>query len=461
MITEKCEKSNMGMILVQTIMELADELAAGTVSSRDLVEDCLQKIDDPAGEGGRVFIRVDHNGARAQADAVDNLRKNGAALSKLAGIPVSIKDLFDIQGQTTAAGSKILKGNQVAAADCPAVGRLRAAGLVLIGRTNMTEFAYSGLGLNPHYDTPRNPFDRSTGRAPGGSSSGAAVSVADGMAAAGLGTDTGGSCRIPAAMCGITGYKPTQARVPLDGAVPLSSTLDSIGPLAQTVDCCAAIDEVLADRRHAAVPRDASRLRLGVIKDFVLDGMDDKVAADFERACQALSAAGVSVVDVPLPVLLELNTVNAGGGFASAEAYAWHRPYLETRADEYDPRVAVRIMNGKNQSAADYVDVIQARRRIIEAVNVASLGLDALICPTIPIIAPTLAELADDSVFADRNHLVLRNPAVSNFLDRCAIALPMHDSGSAPTSLMLTGEHMGDSILFDVARTVEKVLRRT
>jgi aspartyl-tRNA(Asn)/glutamyl-tRNA(Gln) amidotransferase subunit A len=156
--------------------------------------------------------------------------------------------------------------------------------------------------------------------------------------------------------------------------------------------------------------------------------------------------------------LLDLNTVNAGGGFASAEAYAWHQPYLETRADEYDPRVAVRIMNGKTQTAADYINVIQERQRIIQAVNKASLGLDALICPTIPIIAPTLAELTDDSAFADRNYLVLRNPAVSNFLDRCAIALPMHERGSAPTSLMLMGENMGDNILFDVARAVEKVL---
>ena len=217
------------MNVVQTINELAGRLAAGTVSSRDLVEDSLSKIADPAGEGARVFVQIDADGVRAQADAIDKLRQNGASLSKLAGIPVSIKDLFDIQGQVTAAGSKVLKGNQVAERDCPAVARLRAAGLVLLGRTNMTEFAYSGLGLNPHYDTPRNPFDRDVGRAPGGSSSGAAVSVADGMAAAGLGTDTGGSCRIPAAMCGITGYKPTQKRVPLDGVVPLSSTLDSNG----------------------------------------------------------------------------------------------------------------------------------------------------------------------------------------------------------------------------------------
>jgi aspartyl-tRNA(Asn)/glutamyl-tRNA(Gln) amidotransferase subunit A len=449
----------MGMQPVQVINQLIENLENGNTSSRALVEECLARIDDPAGEGKRVFVHVDRENALAQADAIDKLRQNGAALSKLAGIPMSIKDLFDIQGQTSAAGSKVLKGNQVAEADCPAVARLRSAGLVLIGRTNMTEFAYPGLGLNPHYDTPRNPYDRDVGRAPGGSSSGAAVSVTDGMAAAGLGTDTGGSCRIPAAMCGITGYKPTQARVPLDGVVPLSSSLDSIGPLAQTVDCCAAIDEVLAAKAHNPVARPLSGLRLGVIRDYVLEDMDDHVAGDFDRACQALSAAGVSVVDVGLPVLLELNTVNAKGGFAGAESYAWHRPYIETRGDEYDPRVSVRIMTGKDVTAAEYLDVMAARTRIIETVNAASLGVDALICPTIPIIAPTLAELADDAAYGHRNMLVLRNPAVTNFLDRCAIALPMHRPGDAPTSLMLVGEHMGDSALFDVARSVETVLQ--
>src|SRR5881227_952615 len=230
-----------------TLAKLAEELESGRTTSRKLVEACLAKIADPAGEGQRAFIHVDMDAALAAADAMDGLRKVKAAPSRYAGIPVSIKDLFDIKGQVTRAGSRALDDSAPAEADAPVVARLRAAGFVVIGRTNMTEFAYSGIGINPHYGTPKGAWQRSAGHVPGGSSSGAAVSVVDGMAHAALGTDTGGSCRIPAAWNGIVGFKPTQRRVPLDGAVPLSTTLDSIGPIARTVKCCAVLDAVLAN----------------------------------------------------------------------------------------------------------------------------------------------------------------------------------------------------------------------
>ncbi len=443
---------------METIQNLSAALAVGTVSSRDLVEDCLSKIEAADGEGARVFVRVDRDAVIAQADAIDQLRQTGASPSHLAGIPVSIKDLFDMQGQVTAAGSKVLKQTPPAKFDCPAVSRLRAAGLILIGRTNMTEFAYSGLGLNPHYGTPRNPYDRETGRAPGGSSAGAAVSVTDGMAAAGLGTDTGGSCRIPAAMCGITGYKPTQNRVPLNGVVPLSSTLDSIGPLAQTVTCCRELDAVLAQQPIHRQSIAAPGLRLGIVREIMLEGMDGKVANDFDHALKRLRDAGATVIEADLPELLALDNINAKGGFASAEAYAWHRAYLENQFDEYDPRVGARIMRGKDQSAVDYIELLAARQRVIQAIGRRSSRFDAMICPTIPVIAPTLVELEDDNEYGRINMLVLRNPSVMNFLDRCAISVPMHQSGTAPTGLMITGEHGGDNTLFDIAETVEQIL---
>src|SRR5262245_41058367 len=206
---------------MRTIAQSARDLVAGT-SSRSLVEECLGRILDPAGEGPRVFLKVYADQARTAADYIDCLRKHGAAPSRFAGIPVSVKDRFDMAGDVTTAGSVALRDAPPAARDCRAVARVRAAGFIPVGRTNMTEFAYSGLGLNPHYDTPRNPYDRATGRIPGGSSSGAAVSVTDGMAIAALGTDTGGSCRIPAAVCGTVGYKPTTGRIPIDGVLPLS-----------------------------------------------------------------------------------------------------------------------------------------------------------------------------------------------------------------------------------------------
>src|SRR6186713_275991 len=230
-----------------TLSTLAADLETGRTTARKLVEQCLARIADPAGEGARTFVHVGKDAALAAADAMDHLRKANAAPSPYAGIPVSIKDLYDIRGQVTRAGSRALEDSAPAEADAPVVARLRRAGFVVIGRTNMTEFAYSGIGINPHYGTPKSAWNRNVGHVPGGSSSGAAVSIADEMAYGALGTDTGGSCRIPAAYNGIVGYKPTQRRVPLDGGVPLSSSLDSFGPLANSVQCCATLDAVLAD----------------------------------------------------------------------------------------------------------------------------------------------------------------------------------------------------------------------
>src|SRR6201747_3189328 len=265
-----------------TLATLADDLAHGRTSARKLVYQCLARIADPSGEGARAFIHVDAEAAIEAAEAMDRLRKARAAPSPCAGIPVSIKDLFDVRGQVTRAGSRALDDSAPAEADAPAVARLRRSGFVVIGRTNMTEFAYSGIGINPHYGTPKGAWQRGTGHVPGGSSSGAAVSVVDGMAHGALGTDTGGSCRIPAAFNGIVGFKPTQRRIPLDGGVPLSFTLDSFGPLARSVGCCAVLDAVLADEAIAALqPRPIKGMRLAVPTTVVLDDLEDEVAKVF------------------------------------------------------------------------------------------------------------------------------------------------------------------------------------
>src|SRR3977135_4277658 len=228
------------------LASLADDLEHGRTSARKLIDECLARIADSSGEGARAFIHVDAEAAIETAEAMGRLREVKAAPSRYAGIPISIKDLFDIKGQVTRAGSRALEDSAPAEADAPAVARLRRAGLIVIGRTNMTEFAYSGIGINPHFGTPKSAWQRNVGHVPGGSSSGAAVSVADGMAYGALGTDTGGSCRIPAAYNGIVRYKPTQRRGPVDGGVPLSFSLDSFGPLARTAQCCATLDAVLA-----------------------------------------------------------------------------------------------------------------------------------------------------------------------------------------------------------------------
>jgi aspartyl-tRNA(Asn)/glutamyl-tRNA(Gln) amidotransferase subunit A len=284
---------------MKPILDLAADLAAGRTTSRALVEGALARIADKSGEGARVFMQVNAERALAEADASDRLRKHGVVPSPLAGIPVSVKDLADIQGEVTKAGSTALSDRAPAKADAPAVARLRAAGAVVVGRTNMTEFAFGGLGLNPHYGDPKNPWDRASGgRIPGGSSSGAAISVTDDMAAGALGSDTAGSVRMPAALCGLAGFKPTARRVPLDGTIPLSFSLDSIGPLAKTVACCAVMDAVFAGE-PAEVPdaRPVAGLRFAVAKPLTAD-TDKEVAAAFERALGKLSAAGAKVTEI-------------------------------------------------------------------------------------------------------------------------------------------------------------------
>lgn len=447
------------MLPSPTLDQLADDLASGRTSARTLVEACLGRIDDPAGEGKRAFIQVFKTEALTAADGIDKLRAAGAEPSRYAGIPVSIKDLFDIAGGVTRAGSKVLDDRPPAREDAAAVARLRRAGFIVIGRTNMTEFAFSGVGINPHYGTPCNAWDRAGARIPGGSSSGAAISVTDGMAHAGLGTDTGGSCRIPAAFNGIVGYKPTASRVPTAGAVPLSSTLDSVGPLARTVACCATLDAAIAgEPLRRLTPAEPRLMRIALPQNLVLGNMEDKVGRDFEQALSRISKAGARIESVAIPEFDDIPHINAKAGFAAPEALAWHKDLIAERGARYDPRVLVRINRGHEQSALDYIKLIDERARLIAAVTARMAGYDALALPTVPIVAPPIADLARDEDFGRINLLALRNSTVINMLDGCAISIPMHASGTAPTGLMLAALHGRDHALLDIAAAVESVL---
>ena len=446
---------------VRTLADLAQELDAGG-SSRALVEACLARIADRPGEGSRTFLKVHAAEALAAAEVHDQARVRGAAASPYAGIPVSIKDLFDLAGDVTTAGSLALREAPPARRDAACITRLKAAGFVPIGRTNMTEFAFSGLGLNPHYDTPLNPYDRAGRRIPGGSSSGAAVSVTDAMVFGALGTDTGGSCRIPAALCGIVGFKPTARRVPLDGTFPLSISLDSVGPLAATVACCAALDAVLAGEPTFDLPAfPLAGLRLAVPQTLVLDDIEPQVARAFEAALRALRDAGARIVDIPLRELAELPQINAKGGLSAAEAYAVHRPLIATSERLYDPRVLSRVLRGREQDAADYIDLIRARADYIRRVALVTAPHDALVLPTVPIVAPRIDALQSDDAYRNANLLVLRNPSIANFLDRCSISLPCHAAGAAPVGLMLIGEHGADRRLLSIAAAIEKLVSPT
>ena len=440
-----------------TVADLVSALAKGR-TSRYLVEDCLTQIADPNGEGSRTFLKVHADQARAAADFHDRSRRNGAA-APFAGIPVSIKDLFDVAGDVTTAGSVALRDASPAARDAVAVARVKAAGFIPIGRTNMTEFAFSGLGINPHFGTPLNAYDRTSRRIPGGSSSGAAVSVTDGMAFAALGTDTGGSCRIPAALCGLVGFKPTAARVPQGGVLPLSSSLDSVGTIAASVACCAALDAVLAGADSFDLPDvPLAGLHLAVPQTLVLDGIDVGVGRAFGRAMGTLSNAGVRIVDIPLRELSELQQINAKGGFGAAESYAFHRPLIAAKRDLYDPRVLSRILRGSEQNAVDYIDLTRARADFIRRVRAILAPYDALLMPAVPVVAPRLRDLETEDAYRDVNLLMLRNPTVANFLDGCSISIPCHYPGEAPVGLMLIGQSHDDARVLAVASAIESLV---
>ena len=447
---------------MRTIEDHAKALADGSTTSRALVEQCLTRITDPNGEGARAFIKLHADQARATADAVDTLRRVGREPSRYAGIPISLKDLFDIAGEPTPAGSRVLADTPPATAHATVVQRMLAAGFVSMGRTNMTEFAFSGLGINPHYGTPRSPWDRATGRIPGGSSSGTAVSVSDGMAIAGLGTDTGGSCRIPAAFCGIVGYKPTARRIPITGVLPLAPSLDSVGPLAPSVACCAVIDAVLAgDVPTLPAPANLMGLRIAVPSNIVLDGMDSVVSNAFERSLAALSHAGARATYVRVAEFDEVASVNAKGGFAASEAYAWHHTLLTSKGIGYDLRIRTRIERGERMTAVDYLELVAARERLIAGLNARTREFDMLVMPTVPIVPPLIAELDDEREYNRINLHVLRNTAFANFFDRCSISLPCHREGEPPVGLMLVGETLGDATLFRIAAAIENVIARS
>lgn len=444
---------------MRSLRELAADLNASRVKSSTLIERALSCVNNAGGEGARTILTLYDKQAMALAGWYDTARAQGYPVPYFAGIPITIKDLFDVAGEITRAGSQATSNDAPASHDAAVVQRLRTAGFIILGKTNMTEFAYSGLGMNVHFGTPVNPYDRAAGRIPGGSSSGAAMSICEGMAAASIGTDTGGSCRIPAALCGIVGYKPTAARIPTQGAFPLSQTLDSIGPLAKTISCCAILDSIMSGGEGADLkPYSIKDLRFGVPQAYVFDEMDETVADVFEHALSKLANAGAVIREIPLRALNELSAINRKGGIVGAEAYAIHRDRLRANKENYDPWVAGRIATGKSQDAADYIDLLDKRQMMISQVQDECSELDGLLFPTVPIIAPLIDDMKDDAKARAANKLLLRNPSIVNFIDGCAVSLPCHRQNGAPVGIMLVGQTGEDRRILSIGKALEAVL---
>ncbi|MEI7803897.1 MAG: amidase [Hyphomicrobiales bacterium] len=428
------------------------------VSARERLEQALARIDDVKGEGARACLTIYRAAAKVAADASDARMRDGKSLGSLDGAIVSIKDLFDVAGEVTRAGSRVLADEgKPAAKDAPVVQRLRAAGAVIVAKTNMTEFAFSGIGANPHYGTPGNPADRA--RIPGGSTSGGAVAAADGMCEIAIGTDTGGSTRIPAALCGIVGWKPSKLRISTEGAFPLSNTLDSIGSMARSMQDCADADAVMAGEKPRPIePAALSGLRIGIAQGMVLENLDETVTKRFPEALARLEKAGARLTPEKLELLDGMAGVNAKGGIPPAEALAVHRDRLDRRAADIDPNVAARINRARKISEADYADMMRERAQLVRAMDARLAEFDVLVMPTTPIIAPKIADVATAETFAPRNALLLRNTSIINFFDLCAMSIPMPRQGGLPTGLMLVARNGQDHRLFVIAATVERLL---
>src|SRR5258708_6056483 len=439
-----------------TVAQLERDLVAGRTTSRELVEQALAKITAPYGEGARAYLKVYAETARADADYADKLRQRGVRRSPIDGLTVSLKDIVDVAGDVTRAGSKVLAIE--AKQDAAAVARLRAAGAILIGRPNMVEFAFGGVGLNPHYGPPRNPWDRAAARVPGGSSSGAAVAQAEGMCVMALGTDTRGSIRQPAALCGVVGFKPTARRVPRDGAFPLSYTLDSVGPLANSVPCCAAYDAVLSGEGSELPVMAAKGLRLILPRSIALEDLDPEVDHAFERALRKLGEAGAQISEVAVPAFNRQDEYFKGGGLAGAEVVHVHKPY-RARFGEYDPRVGKRVSMGTTLTGADYVELLHLRAEFIREIETLAAPYDAIVMPTVPCVAPTIAETesSDESYFR-WNFRIMRNNGLIKFLDGCAVTVPRNHKGAAPVGFMVCGTAGSDRRLLALAAPVERAL---
>ena len=423
-------------------------------SAFEQVEACIASATTPT--CARVFLRPSFDTARSAAQDPRNRPL------VLAGLGVSVKDLFDVAGQVTSAGSRVLSDALPAAQDCPAVARLRLAGGAIMGRTNMSEFAFSGVGTNPHFGTPAAVCGAVEPRIPGGSSSGAAVSVAAGAAFVGLGSDTGGSIRIPAALNGIVGFKSTARLVPTEGALPLSTTLDTVCALTRSVRDAITVHEILAQRQVALSGKPVSGSRLAVSTRLMQDDLDPTVARAWERSLEQLRALGAQVLPLELPELDELPALQIGGGLTGAESYAWHRSLLQHRGADYDPRVRARIERGAQMLAWEYLELLRARRGWIARMEQRLQGFDAVLSPTVPIVAPAISAVApgrerDDAFFAV-NARLLRNTSVVNLLDGCAISVPCHAPDELPVGLMLWHAALHDDAVLNLALAVEQAV---
>jgi aspartyl-tRNA(Asn)/glutamyl-tRNA(Gln) amidotransferase subunit A len=436
-------------------------MAGGTLTALDLAHATFAAIAEC--EDSSVFTLTTYARACAEAEAAASRFKEGFSLGPLDGIPVAWKDLYDFKGEVTRAGSIVLDDGP-AIADAELVQRLAAAGAVTVGKLNMSEFAFSGLGLNPHYGTPRNPWSKGEARIPGGSSSGCGVAVARGIVPVAIGTDTSGSVRIPAALNGVIGFKTSRNRWPLAGAYPLSRTLDTAGVFAHTAVDAAVVDAIArgqAKEELRVCP--IKGIRIVVPSNVVWDDVEAAVASNFEAALERLQSHGVVVEHRQIKVLDDvLSLSSAHGTLVAVEAYQLHRHLLSSSASLLmDRRVRARLEAGGTIASSSEASIRNAQVTLMDAMTQLFDGNTFLAYPTVPKVAPLLAPLmVDDDLFVRTNSLMLRNTLIGSFLGWCGISIPTGaDESGLPTALLLSGAPGGDQELLTAAISMESIIR--
>ncbi|MCX8572663.1 amidase [Aminobacter sp. MET-1] len=429
------------------------------MTTRHRLEEIFGRLFVRAGQE-RVFMKLYVEAARDAADAADARARAGVTLGPLDGAIVSIKDLLDVAGEPTLAGSLMRREAAPAQADALVVRRLRRAGAVIIGKTHMTEFAFTALGINPHYGTPGNAADPAL--IPGGSSSGAGVSAAEGTSDISIGSDTGGSVRIPAALNGIVGFKPTARRVPLDGAFPLSPSLDSLGPLARSVEACIATDAIMAGKEFSALaPLSLSGLRIGVPRGRLMEYCDPTVTAAFEQALKRLAASGARVEEIAIDdLLISMREATRTASIAAIEGAEIHADWLSTGARvEVDRHVSGGLGRALQVPAVGYIRIMRRRAELAAAMDERLSSLDLMLLPTTPVVAQPISDILADERHGDRiEGLLLRNTQVANQFDLCALSLPV-PGAALPVGLMLVGRHGHDRLTLSAGLAVEEMLR--
>ena len=446
---------------METVAQLAVKLRQGKLDAVELTEqvlDGIAKCDDQA-----IFIDLLSERARAEAKAARKRLKAGEPASLVDGVPIGWKDLFDLKGRVTTAASAVLKSNAPASADSALVQMAAQAGMVSVGTLNMTEFAYSGIGLNPHYGTPRNPNDAKVHRSPGGSSSASGVVVAKGLLPVAIGTDTGGSIRIPASFNGVVGYKSSTGHYPMDGVFPLSRSFDTLGPLAQTVEDCVLVDAVLRGQKKAGVKKTEVKGRIFIVpSNVVFDGVEDAVAANFERALSRISEAGGKIRRMAVPAFDAIQKlVSTRGNILGAEALHVHGDRVNgPDAARMDQRVVQRIKFAEKMTAVDLVEIMYQRQQLIAATT-ALIGEGIVVCPTTPHVAMPIAPLeADVEEFFRVNAKTLRNTMLGNFLDWCGLSVPSGtDRDGMPTGFLFSAQHGRDDDVLSTGLALESAIR--